>query len=222
MNRRRNLMIKLGTGALVASSGLSPWRPYAWSQPQTTHNEDVTVVANTKFRVGDSYTHRVIDHFTNIEHLRVRTVTEVTIREVIYNDGYVTDALGNPLRTDEGRLITGCQLWSLSYAVGKHWATHYKEVGHKGVSNDVDKEVRVVEREYITVPAGTFNAFVLDVEGWTVGNMPGYQVHNLNKDRFWIAPDQVRAPIVSELKEFVHRGTLKSWKREELTAYRQT
>jgi hypothetical protein len=204
-------------GALAASSGLL--LP-AWPQSPPAPDAPGEAMPDTNYRVGDSYTHRVTDHFTKIETLRVRTVTQVTHDEVIYSDGYVTDTLGNPVRSGEGT-FTGCQRWNSSYSVGKHWTTHFKVVDHKGSLNDVKEEVRVVRRESIAVSAGAFDAFVLETEGWSVGYIPGYFVQNLSKNTYWIAPERVRVPIVSELKLHHHRGVLKLWMREELVAYRQ-
>jgi hypothetical protein len=59
------------------------------------------------YKVGDSYTYRVVDANTGAERRKVTdTVTQITDSEVITDSGRVTDLLGNLLRHRDGRRLT--------------------------------------------------------------------------------------------------------------------
>ncbi len=181
-----------------------------------------TAVADTNYKVGDSYTFRTIDLFTKIEKLgRTRTITQITDTEVIFDTGHITDLLGNVLRNGEGRRSTGSQIWGLSYSIGKRWTSRHKSTSQNGIPTEVEFDVRVVARENIAVPAGTFDAFVLETHGWARGHEGGSLVNTEIADKIWIAPGQVRALIA---RETLRRwgGKTQSWERQELVAYRQS
>jgi len=159
-----------------------------------------TARADTAFKVGDVYRFRVLDLYTKIETRQLnQRVTQITDTEVIYSDGrLVTDLLGNVTREPNGRRILGQQNFPLEYAVGRKWTTRYKVVLPDGSESDNEVDYKVVGKEKITVPAGTFECF--RVEGY--GGVYGRQV----RLRFfsWMAPDKCRRPIVREL--FRQRG----------------
>jgi hypothetical protein len=150
--------------------------------------------ANTAYKVGDSYTYKTIDNFTKIETLETRTVTQITDREVVYDSGHVTDLLGNALKEPDGRSMTQTQQYPLEYAIGKQWTSRTDLFAPKAGYGKVTFEARIVTRERITVPAGTFDAFRIEAEGY--GQFPSVTVKIDRK--FWMAPAQVRRPLAFE------------------------
>ena len=175
-----------------------------------------TAVANTNRKVGDSYTIRELDLFTKIENKNfTKTIAEITDTEVLYRGGGRTDLLGNPLRTPWGAPSTGAQIWGVEYAVGKRWTSRHRQTNPRGVPVEVEFAVRVVNREKITVPAGTFDAFVLEMKGYARG--AGI---NTNLERkLWTAPDQVRDIIALEVMERNIKGGVQASFRQELVSY---
>lgn len=177
-----------------------------------------TAVTDVSRKVGDSYTLRVTDLYTKLETDRfTRTVTRVTDIEVHYDDGSITDLLGNSLRFRNGARSTGDQVWGVDYAVGKRWTSRSRAVTPHGFRFDSELTVRVVARERVTVPAGTFDAFRLEMNGWRSAPSLTQQL----AFKAWIAPDKVRNLLALEM---VIQSTAKIFtaERTELVAYRQT
>ena len=161
--------------------------------------------ADTRWRVGDSYTYARTDLFEG-KTMRntMQTVTEVTASEVQYSDGMVTDLLGNVLRRSGGRVYTPNQLEPLDYAVGKQWVTQYRITTHKGITGRNEMELRIVKREQITVPAGTFNAFRIEGRGVFEEEGGRVEITTLKK---WVAPDRLRREVaMEETRERSGRG----------------
>ncbi|MEQ1774884.1 MAG: caspase family protein, partial [Burkholderiales bacterium] len=178
-----------------------------------------TAVANTNRKVGDSYTYRELDLYTKIvNRTYTRTIAEITDTEVIYKGGGSTDLLGNSLRTSFGAPMLGMQIWGVDYAVGKRWTSRHKTLSRGGVPVQVELEVRVVAREKITVPAGTFNAFVVEANGYAIGS----GVNTRSENKRWIAPDQVRSELAFELFERSREGRVVASERRELVSFRQS
>ena len=161
--------------------------------------------ANTKWQVGDTYTYRHLDRLANDERSpAVHTVTEITESEVRYRSGLVTDLLGNVLRRPGGRVYSSNQLEPVEYVVGKQWVTQFRITTPKGRSGLNEMELRIVAREKITVPAGTFNAFRIEGRGVFDVDEGKVEVTTLTK---WVAPEQVRREIaMEETREMTGRG----------------
>jgi hypothetical protein len=75
---------------------------------------------------------------------------------------------------------------------------------------------RVVGKERITVPAGTFDTF--RIEGTGFARASG----NLYDHKYWIAPGIVRRPIVQEQMNRARNGSIFDSNRTEMVAYRQS
>jgi len=177
-----------------------------------------TAVADIRRKVGDSYTYRESDLYTKLViRTYTGTIAQITDTEVIYDSGGRTDLLGNSLRTSYGAPSTGSQIWGVDYSVGKRWTSRHKTVSRTGVPVQVEFEVRVVAREKVTVPAGTFDAFVVEANGWAIGS----GVNTRSQSRRWIAPDQVRSELAHELLERAREGRVVASERRELVSYQQ-
>ncbi|HEV8517260.1 MAG TPA: caspase family protein [Burkholderiales bacterium] len=186
-----------------------------------------TARANTDYKIGDSYTYRTLDTLTRMESVRfTETVTEVTDIEVIFNAGErIIDFLGNDIRSPMENYLTSTQFYSSEYFLGKKWTTRFRWKHIKGrgkrhmmVKDDVaELEFKVVAREKITVPAGTFDAFKIVGNGYGLGSGSNW------KYVYWIAPDVARRPIAIEhLLSNPGAKTYQITDRHELVAYRQS
>jgi len=174
--------------------------------------------ASRGYKVGDSYTYRVVDIYTRLEvETFTQTITKITDREVYYDTGMITDLLGNRTRTRDGRLFGPAQFIPLEYAVGRRWSTRYQFTHTKFGPGQIELDLRIVARESITVPAGTFNAFRMEAHGWSTGSWGATQVERV----VWLAPDRARRWIASE--DFRKAGGTKviASEREELVSYRE-
>jgi len=177
-----------------------------------------SAVADTRYRVGDSYTYRVTDLYTKLEtETFTQTITKITDTEVIYDTGLVTDLLGNRLRTRDGRLFGPAQFIPLEFAVGRRWTTRFKLTHPKFGPGQVELDMRVVARETVTVLAGTFDTFRIEGHGWSTGSWGSTQVTRIA----WLAPDRVRRWVASEDLRGAGSKVIAS-EREELIAYKQS
>jgi hypothetical protein len=183
-----------------------------------------TVAANTAYKVGDFYAYRQSDMLTKLEMGRFkRVVTEITETEVRYGGGrYVTDLLGNFLRSAVGAVWSPNQTVPTEFTVGRRWKTRFRVIPPKGGDTIVDLEARIADRETITVPAGTFNAFRIEVNGWQTGSGPFGAINYPWDWKSWYAPGQVRQPVASEIWVWHGRGNILRAERNELTEFRQS
>ena len=177
-----------------------------------------SAVANTRYRVGDSYTYRVTDLYTKLEtETFTQTITKITDTEVIYDTGMVTDLLGNRVRTRDGRVFGPGQFIPLEFAVGRRWTTRFKLTHPRFGPGQVEIDMRIVARETVTVSAGTFDTFRIEGHGWSTGSWGSTQVTRIA----WLAPDRVRRWIASEDLRAAGSKVIAS-EREELVAYKQS
>ena len=178
-----------------------------------------SAMANTAYRVGDSYTYRILDLGTRAEKRQgTATVSGITEDGVIFSNGMVTDLLGNTLKAADGRRFTPRQQLPLEYAVGRQWHSRFVATTFKGNDEGIaDIDFKIVGRERITVPAGTFDAFVIDAAGTTV--FKNFTAESRSKR--WMAPDQVRRGIAFEETLTVGTRTVIA-EREELVSFKQS
>ena len=172
--------------------------------------------------MGDQYVYRTVNRIPRGETTTVvNTVTAITDDEVIFSDGaYICDLLGNTRKAGGGRRYTPRQDLPLEYSVGKRWSTRFEVLG-KG-EGSAELEFRIVAREKITVPAGTFECF--RIEGQGVNRQPGKPDLDLFTTQ-WRAPELVRRPIaVEEIRRRVIKGhvTTQHAQRNELVSFKQT
>jgi hypothetical protein len=119
-------------------------------------------------KVGDSFTYRELDMRTKAERRTYTAiVTQVTDTEVIHDSGLVTDLLGNQRRSRDGYGYSPNQFVPQEFAVGKRWRTRFDVTDPRGVilERQHEQTIRIVAREEVTVPAGTFHAFHLEGRG---------------------------------------------------------
>ena len=172
---------------------------------------------DTAYRVGDKFTYRYIDTLTRLlERESTLTVTQIMDDEVVFDmGGTVTDSLGN-YRKLGGEIWTDCQIVPTEFSIGKRWSTRFPFTDRFG-EGLVSLDLRVVDREQISVPAGSFNAFRVEAHGWLTSSPKNNVAWNWT---FWYAPDVVRRFVAWErMNRNFWRYTKTS--RLELTAFKQ-
>ena len=169
----------------------------AVSAPQNPYTQG-SMRADVAFKVGDTYSYVVLDRDTKEELRRLTArVTAITDEGIEFGNGaLVLDRLGNTVKLRDGRRFSPRQDQPLEYAVGKRWRTRFTTTLKSGRTFDSDFEFRITRRERISVPAGSFDCYVIEGEGWSVNEASGIKTQIANKR--WMAPDKVRRPIVYE------------------------
>jgi len=177
-----------------------------------------STVANTAYKVGDTYTFRILDLRTRAEKRQAtQTVQQITDSEVIFDSGLITDLLGNVLKAGDGRRWTPRQQLPLEYSVGRQWHSRFMNVTHEENQGVVDLDCKIVARESITVPAGTFNAFRIEASGPAVFK----DRTDISRITRWMAPDQVRRNIAYD-EILIRQGKIVFGERFELVSFKQS
>ena len=131
------------------------------------------------WRVGDSLTYRTTQRFgAPNPTTAVRQAVQVTDEKIVTALGNEYDLFGNPLKIqNQFEALTPIQLYIHEYYVGKTWSTRYKRMSFTGAgASTVTGDAKVLAREQITLPAGTFDAFKLKYTTYNQGN--GYRIRN--------------------------------------------
>lgn len=175
-----------------------------------------TVASDTLFRVGDRFSYRVVDLLTQVVTRNfTMTVTAINGMEVVFDKGvFITDLLGNAVKLSTGERLRSPQLLPTEFSVGKKWSTRYRLDYADGRHDWVEYDFKVVARESVVVPAGTFNAFRVEGKGWVMGI--GFSLDT----KYWAAPDKVRRAVAYEFLWHERSGRIYKYDREELVSYR--
>ena len=169
------------------------------------------------YTVGDEAVIRQSDILTGIEeNVRKLRVTRVDYDEdrVEFNEGrWVTDLMGNFIKIGEAEFDTPVQWTPAELQVGKKWTAAFRRT-QEGETSSVSLNMQVVRREKITVPAGVFDTFRIEGEGWN-------KTHgNRREVRLWLVPG-LNFPVRSESVSHNRRGQLRESLRRELVSVRQ-
>jgi hypothetical protein len=169
------------------------------------------------YTVGDEATFRESDALTGIEQriytLRVTRVDHDRDRVEI-NDGHsIIDLMGNHIKQGGKKFDTPRQWLPAEYQVGKKWTATFSHVVNR-LTSSVYYHLQIVKRETVTVPAGTFDAFRIEGDGWNVTAGSHAEM------RMWLVPG-----LNFEIKyEFISRpraGGFNKTSRSELVSIRQ-
>ena len=169
------------------------------------------------FTVGDEATIRQTDILTGVEERTYAArVTRVDYDEdrVEFNAGLViTDLMGNAIKNGPVEFDTPVQFTPAEFQIGKKWTAAFRRTQNDRGSNAF-YDMQITKRETITVPAGTFDTFRIDGEGWnqTFGDRI--------EARFWMVPGlnfSIRAENVVRNKW----GRFNRTERRELVALHQ-
>jgi len=175
-----------------------------------------TAKANTAYKIGDSYSYREIDTLTGLQNkIRTSTVTQITDNEIVYDDGQVSDLLGNVLKSPGEFTRSPNQIIPAEFVVGKRWNTRFNHINSRGSSSGVDLNMRIADRERVTVPAGAFNAFRVEADGWGVESGAQWAIKR------WYDPERVRHPVATEALIRARSGAIVRSTRIELISFKQ-
>ncbi len=124
--------------------------------------------------VGDEYVYQELDLYSGVvrrtQKLVVKRV-DVANDRVELADGSLLDLAGNVLRGGGREFDVPIQLNPADLQVGRRWTVRFEQSGrHPGAG---EYRFRVVRREKVKVPAGEFDAFRIEGEGWFNPRNPG-------------------------------------------------
>jgi len=183
----------------LAAQGERPVRPI---QPLPARQAEVCVPGGiaphtgspVPFQPGERYGYRRLDLLTATEKDRFAlTVRRIDGDEVFFDDGQtVTDRFGNNVRAPDGRQWTPYQFFIDDYQVGKRWQAQFVVTRADGRRTSSTFDLRVVDRERITLPAGTFDAFRIEARGTNLGD------GSTLEQTAWVAPDKMRRFLALE------------------------
>ena len=169
------------------------------------------------FTVGDSATVRQTDILTGIEErtyvARVTRVDHDEDRVELNNGTVVADLMGNNIKSGPVEFDSPVQFVPAEFQVGKKWTAAFRRT-QNGRTTNVYYDLHIEKREIISVPAGTFDTFRIEGEGWNTTDSARLEV------RFWLVPGL----NFGIKREFVTRnkwGRFGSTERHELVAVRQ-
>ena len=167
------------------------------------------------FQPGDAYTYRVVDVFTQASRPLSFQVTAVDLDadRVEYNNGeYLSDTMGNIMANPRGGLSTPRQFYPAELFVGKRWRTTFKQSRPSGIVYTFQYELKVVGREKVTVPAGTFDTFKIEARGYNM------QLGARLERNIWVAPG-ISADIAHEILVRLRNGAIEQNDRQELVSF---
>ena len=169
------------------------------------------------FTVGDTATFRQTDILTGVEEKTYSPrVTRVDYDEdrVEYNNGRsITDLMGNFIKNGEVEFDTPVQFIPAELQIGKKWTAAFLRTKNDKTSNAY-YDLQIVKRETIAVPAGSFDTFLIEGNGWNMTNSARLET------RLWLVPGlnfAIRREFVTRNK----RGKFAQTERHELVALRQ-
>lgn len=188
----------------LADVGTLPPNPYFTGQSELRRD----------YRVGQRLVFRIVDRFSQAEKalmLRVTAVDPVADR-VEFNGGeYLSDLMGNTLANPRGALSTPRQFYPAEFLVGRRWTSEFRQARPSGMVYTFRYKVRVVAREAVTVPAGRFDAWRIEAEGFNVG------LSAFIKRTIWVAPG-VAGDIAMDTFVRLRNGDIEQHDRQELVA----
>ena len=203
---------------LLAAGGEKPLRARLATletcTPGSLNGSTAYTGVNVPFKAGEKYSYRRLDLIDGAEKARFDSSVERIDRdEVLFNDGKsVTDLFGNDVRAPDGRSWTPYQFFIDDYQVGKRWQAQFLLTQGDGTQASVRFDLRVVGRERITLPGGTFDALRIEASGVNLSDGT-----TLERSA-WVAPDKMRGFLA--LESVVRReGQMIAGERTELLGY---
>ncbi len=169
------------------------------------------------YTVGDTAVLRQSDYLTGVEErtytVRVTRVDPDADR-VEYNDGRsITDLMGNFIKNGPIEFDSPVQFSPAEFQVGKKWTAAFRRTLN-GKTSNAYYDLHIVKRETITVPAGSFDCFRIEGQGWNTTVGARLEVN------LWLMPGlnfAVRREFVTRNK----MGRFGQTERHELVSLRQ-
>ena len=156
-----------------------------------------------RYMIGDRYDFRVTDIISGIKVRDLNEkVSQVSDSEIVFNDGdRIIDLMGNELKSPQPRYLSPAQQYCTEYSVGREWSSKYGWKMSGGKPSIAELKFRVIGREMITTPAGTFNAFVVSANGYIVNG-------GKLEIKYWIDPEKCNRPVRYEFLNRKRNGMI--------------
>ncbi|MEK6664655.1 MAG: caspase family protein [Pseudomonadota bacterium] len=169
------------------------------------------------FSIGDKAVFQVSDVFSGaLQRSFTQLVTRVDVAadRVEYNmGGHITDLMGNILKSFKIEYAVPVQFYPAEIQVGKKWAAAFGETFNNKESY-ANYDLQIVRKERVVVPAGEFDAFRVEGEGWN--RTYGTRLLTI----YWIVPG-LNFPIKREFTTKLSNGKFQNADRFELVSLRQ-
>lgn len=137
------------------------------------------------FTLGDEASFRQTDMLTGlVEQTFTMRVTRVDYEgdRVEFNNGdWITDLMGNAIKFWAVQFNPPVQFAPTEFQIGKKWTAAFGRI-ENGVTSNSYYDLHIVKRETISVPAGSFDTFRIEGEGWN--NSFGLRLEY----RVWLVP----------------------------------
>jgi hypothetical protein len=170
-----------------------------------------------KYTVGDEATIRETDYLTNVEkRIYTARITRVDVEadRVEINGGRsIMDLMGNTIKAGNIEYDAPVQFTPAEFQVGKKWTAAFVRI-ENGMPSTAYYDLHIVRREKVGVPAGEFDAFRIEGQGWNKTHGARLEV------TIWMVPGL----IFPAKREWVTRnriGRFTNTERHELVALRQ-
>ena len=169
------------------------------------------------FTVGDKASFRQTDILTGIEERTYsRRVTRVDYDadRVEFNNGNtITDLMGNSLKSGPVEYDSPVQFIPAEFQIGKKWTAAFRRSRNDKASNAY-YDMQITRRETISVPAGSFDTFRIEGQGWNTTF--GSRI----EARIWLVPG-LNFAIRREFSTRNRAGRFQRTERHELVSLRQ-
>lgn len=170
-----------------------------------------------KYTVGDAATFRESDLLTNVEQRtytqRITRVDAEADRVEINGGRAVWDLMGNVIKAGNNEFDAPRQFTPAEFQVGKKWTAAFIKTKND-LAASIYYDFQIVRREKIVVPAGSFDTFRIEGQGWnrTVGKHLEMTL--------WLVPG-LNFPVKHEKLFRGRKGRLTDTERHELVSLRQ-
>ena len=167
-----------------------------------------------RYELGQRIEFRVIDLMSRSERTLTQRVTALdrAADRVVFNDGEtVSDLMGNTLANARGLLSTPRQFYPAELVLGRRWVTEFRQARPSGMTYTFRYRVRVAARETVVVPAGRFDTWRIEAEGFNVG-LSAYIRRTL-----WVVPG-LPGDVAAETYVRLRNGVVEQNDRQELVA----
>lgn len=117
--------------------------------------------------VGDEYVYQYLDLYSGVAQRTLKLIVKRVDLEndrVELADGSLFDLAGNVLRGGGREYDVPIQLTPAELQVGRKWTVRFEQTGRWPGSGEY--VFRVLRREPVKVPAGEFDAFKIEGDGW--------------------------------------------------------
>ena len=165
-----------------------------------------------RFKLGDEFQFELVDTLTQqVQRRYVRKVTAVDQDLVQLNDSAIAyTPLGATLADDYGSYAPAFAGQPAEFQIGKKWSSRTTQRARDGLRYELNMDSKVVAVETITVPAGTFQTYVVEAVQYVSGG--SYQNRKL-----WYDP-RYGVPIRSEVIQYSSERHIERSERRELIA----